>query len=565
LSQWSWVALQKVLRMRSRLSKLKYRVTILSVLAIVVSEALFISQPCMATIEQCSAKKIENNVENLSANPALIDTLVACGSDIVPVLLRRYIVLSSSESYFPNPQSGHSTEQLKAIAEKVDYERLLVLTTLGQMGSSASLASRDLAKSLDAQDIQPFSPTDLNKVILYTLWQINGDPIRTLSQIVLDPKEDLSSRYNALNYLKDFPRNNSNFMPEIINSKSLEITTNESLTLIAINPGEDLNFRLDAFIGLRDKITAEQSIEIQNGITKTLLKIIRNQSEETEKRFDAINIYGEILGTSTKPVNEQIITSFLSQIILNKSEKVEIRYKAIDRYEYQLQNFAYASADSVSREIKLRLLKNTLNELLEVITLDSNEDLDFRLNILMDLKTKGIASKKLSKVKTAITNSLFKIIQNQSNEPENRLYAVNKIISMYIRPDGSISPIGGETLIKNPMRPADVKIIVPVLTQIALNTSNSDEIRNDALLRLYDFDNVLAAKIAKDVPKYTPTPTIIRTIPVVPEPTPLPQGGGTPTIRNATVVRLKSAPPVVCRYPVIKTIFAWKCRRLTGV
>jgi hypothetical protein len=355
-----------------------------------------------------------------------------------------------------------------------------------------------------------------------------------------------SDRYQALNNLQNFSRINLNLISGKISLRSVENTTNKSLALIAINANVNLDFRFSAFRNLKKKrISSKQLENIQNAITETLLKIIQNQPEN---RLNAIqSMRNEVLETLTKTANAQIITSVLTQIMLNKLNTGEIRYRAL----IQLQDFT-PKKSLIPRKNQSKIQEITTNESLVIFALNPNEDLDFRLRILTNLEDRKISFNKLSKSKIAITNDLFKTLLNRFEDSGKRLDAVYGIRSIYgkVIYEGAISP-EGQVRVESPMKPTYVKIIAPVLKQIALNTNNSEEIRYGALQQLYYFDIILAKKIEKDVP--------------IPPPIPIPQGGGTPIVRAATVTRLKSAPPAVCRYPGIRKIFAWKCRRLVGV
>ena len=389
---------------------LKHGVGLLIALGMLAGEALSISQPSLAQTAQCSAQQIENNIENLLTNPTLVDTLAACGSDSLPVLLR-YLDQSNRADRADRFYTAEDKKEL----EKLDYQRLLIVTAIGQMGSRASSATRDLAKRVrpvvdrskltvirlrDSSSGLVFLPRiqDFDKVLVYTLWQIDGDPARDLAEIAVDAKESLSARQSALYNLQGFARDYVNLIPGGINPAALEQTTNGTLVKIA---------------------------------------------------------------------------------------------------------------------------------------LDSNSDLNFRLSAFKDLKKGSGATETLAAIQNTITETLLEVIQNQAKKPEEQVDAVDKLSYLY------------SMILKTSIQPGYAQIITPILSQIILKTSNTGDVRHDALLLLNNFDSALAKKIAKEVS--------------------LPPDYGTadldpPRFRAMTVAKLKAAPPAVCRYPIIQTVFAWKCR-----
>jgi hypothetical protein len=147
----------KMIRDRSR-----YGVALLTTLAILVGEFLSFSEPSWAQTKQCSAQQIENNIKNLPTNPTLVDTLTACGSGAVPILTR----------YLETSPRDRSIELFGEIADR----RLLVIVTLGKMGTRAASSTKVLLNLMG----NSASSIDLDKVILYTLWQINDVPTRNL-------------------------------------------------------------------------------------------------------------------------------------------------------------------------------------------------------------------------------------------------------------------------------------------------------------------------------------------------------------------------------------------------
>ncbi|WP_310425937.1 hypothetical protein [Chamaesiphon sp. VAR_48_metabat_135_sub] len=156
----------------------KYRVGLIAAFGLLACEFLSISAPSLAQTRttQCSIQQIENNIKNLPTNPTLVDTLAACGSDAVPILLR----------YLEAAPRDRSTELLTEIADR----RLLVIMTLGQMGSRASSSTNVLLSLMGNSS----STQDLDKVILYTLWQINDESTRnsiisSLLKVVQNPAE----------------------------------------------------------------------------------------------------------------------------------------------------------------------------------------------------------------------------------------------------------------------------------------------------------------------------------------------------------------------------------------
>ena len=316
----------------------KHGVALLATLGILAGEALFISQPALAQTKQCSAQQIKNNIENLLTDPALVDTLAACGSDALPTLLR---YLDRSESF------GTRDE------EEIDYQRLLIVTAIGRMGSRASSSARDLAKlmssrgSLYGLNAIPAMPSFnallstkklqvqyFDKAIVYSLWQINGAPTRTLAQIGVDTKESLLLRQTAILNLQYFARDYANLIPGGINSIALKQTTNKALLMIALNPKDDLNFRLSAFENLkREGVTVGTLAKMEDAITKTLLDVIQNQAEKAEERIIAVDkinyLYSEILRTSVQPVYAQVIISVLTKITLESRNTTDIRNDAL--------------------------------------------------------------------------------------------------------------------------------------------------------------------------------------------------------------------------------------------
>jgi hypothetical protein len=169
----------KMIRDRSR-----YEIALLTTLAILVGEFLSFSEPSWAQTKQCSAQQIENNIKNLPANPALVDTLAACGSDAVPILTR----------YLETSPRDRSIELFGEIADR----RLLIIVTLGKMGTRAASSTKDLLNLMG----NSASSRDLDKVILYTLWQINDVPTRNtiignLLAVVKNRVETPEKRLNA--------------------------------------------------------------------------------------------------------------------------------------------------------------------------------------------------------------------------------------------------------------------------------------------------------------------------------------------------------------------------------
>ena len=412
----------------------KHGVALLAALAILAGEALSISQLSLAQTAQCSAQQIENNIENLLTDPALVDTLAACGSDALPILL-----LYLDRSFIKEFEKSNYDSLTKAEQRKVDsseYQQLLIISTLGQMGSRASSSTRDLGKLIGRRSMAE----ELDKVIVYALWQINGDPTRALAQIAVDTREDLSARSSALHTLEGFARDYANLIPGGVNSQRLEKTTNDALVTIALNPNDDVDFRLNAF--------------------------------------------GNLKGARVAP-------------------------------------------NTVAR----------IQDALVTIALNPNDDVDFRLKALADLKEARVAPNTVARIQDAITDTLLKVIQDPTRKTEQRLDAVFKVeYTLY------------ERILKAPIKPAHIQIIAPVLTQIILDTNNTPETRHTALFRLKTFDGVLAEKIAKEVS--LPESSFVLRVP--------PKAAA--SLRESTVVKLKAAPPAVCRYPVIQAVFAWKCR-----
>ncbi|KAM3092561.1 hypothetical protein ACKFKG_21985 [Phormidesmis sp. 146-35] len=234
----------------------KHGVVLLATLGILTDESLSISQPALARPDRCSVQQIENNIESLRADPSLVEALATCGSDALPILLR-YL----DQSFTEDSADG-------------EYQRLLIITTLGQMGFRASSSARDLAKLMGYEWI---TSEDLDKAIFYTLWQINGDPTRTLFEILSDTGEDRLARGSALSNLQRFARDKSNLIPGGINPTSLERKLNGAILAIAENSDDDTDFRIQAFESLEtNKLRPDVLKEIQNSIASALLKVIQD-------------------------------------------------------------------------------------------------------------------------------------------------------------------------------------------------------------------------------------------------------------------------------------------------
>ena len=328
---------------------LKHGVGLLIALGMLAGEALSISQPSLAQTAQCSAQQIENNIENLLTDPALVDTLAACGSDALPILL-----LYLDRSFIKEFEKSNHNSLTKAEQRKVDsseYQQLLIISTLGQMGSRASSSTRDLGKLIGRWSMAK----DLDKVIFYTLWQIDGDPTRALAQIAIDTREELSTRRSALFNLQYFARDNTNLIPGGVNSQRLEKTTNDALVTIALNPNDDVDFRLNAFENLKEARVASNTLaRIQDAITDTLLKVIQDPTRKTEQRLDAVfkveyTLYERILKAPIKPAHIQIIAPVLTQIILDTNNTPETRHTAL----FRLKTFDGVLAEKIAKEVSL--------------------------------------------------------------------------------------------------------------------------------------------------------------------------------------------------------------------
>jgi hypothetical protein len=163
----------------------RYRVGLIAAFGLLACEFLSIAAPSLAQTKQCSVQQIENNIKNLPTNPTLVDTLAACGSDAVPILLR----------YLEADPRDRSTELLTEIADR----RLLVIMALGQMGSRAASSTNILLSLMGNSS----STQDLDKVILYTLWQINDESTRNsiisnLLKVVQNPVEIPEKRVDVV-------------------------------------------------------------------------------------------------------------------------------------------------------------------------------------------------------------------------------------------------------------------------------------------------------------------------------------------------------------------------------
>jgi hypothetical protein len=154
------------------------------VLGIVVGGISSLLEPSLAQTKQCSAQQIENNIKDLATNPTLVDTLVTCGSDAVPILTH----------YLETSPRDRSIELFGEIPDR----RLLVIVTLGKMGTRAASSTKVLLNLMG----NSASSIDLDKVILYTLWQINDVPTRNsivnnLLAVVKNIVETPEKRLNA--------------------------------------------------------------------------------------------------------------------------------------------------------------------------------------------------------------------------------------------------------------------------------------------------------------------------------------------------------------------------------
>ncbi len=225
----------------------RYRVGLIAAFGLLACEFLSISAPALAQTTQCSVQQIENNIKNLPTNPTLVDTLVACGSDAVPILLR----------YLEAAPGDRSTELLTEIADR----RLLVIMVLGQMGSRASSSTNVLLSLMGNSS----STQDLDKVILYTLWQINDEAnrnyiISSLLKVVQNPVEMPEKRVviaSKIDYLYH----------DILKTKILlghsQIIT-PALNQIILKTSNNSETRREAFLLLKKfDLTLAQKIEKQ--------------------------------------------------------------------------------------------------------------------------------------------------------------------------------------------------------------------------------------------------------------------------------------------------------------
>jgi len=135
----------------------------------------------------------------------------------------------------------------------------------------------------------------------------------------------------------------------------------------------------------------------------------------------------------------------------------------------------------------------------------------------------------LKKIQNSLDSTLLRVIQDQTKKPKDRLDAVYSLESLY-----SYNAV------------PHAQIIAPILTRIILEPSNEVYTRFYALDKLSSYDPTLAQEIGQ---KVSLPPLVFGGG----------AGGGAPA-RAATVTRLKAAPSFVCRYPLIQTVFAWKCR-----
>ena len=420
-------------------------------------EALSVSQPVLAQTDQCSAWQIENNIEKLLTDPALVDTLAACGSDALPFLLRHF-----KESFTQNSAES-------------EYQRLLILTALGQMGPRASSSTRDLANSMGYRFI---TSEDMDRAIFYTLWQINGDPTRPLAEILLDAKENELARSSALSELQDFARDNLNLIPGGINPNSLEKTINGALVMIAENPTENLEFRIQAFYALeKKKFIPDVLKEIQNSLDSTLLRVIQDQTKKPEDRLDAVDTLKRFYSYDVLPY-AQIIAPVLTQIVLESNNAEKTRSSALNElstyYSFHTQKIIPGGVNPTS-------LERAFNIKLVTIAENPRENLDFRIQVFQFLGTERFRPDVLKEIQNSLDSTLLRVIQDQTKKPEDRLDAVETLKNLY---SYNASPYA--------------LIIVPALTRIVLESNNAEETRSAALSKLSDYDLTLAQKLAEN-------------------------------------------------------------------